>query len=114
MGAKKKGFLEGTLQYGIMPYVFGIGGAVVILGALFKLMHWQGASIMLIAGLGTEAFIFFVSAFIPVHADPEWDRVYPQLSDDSYEGSYEYEDQTEESGSAVEKLDNMLSSSSLD
>ncbi len=111
MGAKKKGFLEGTLQYGIMPYVFGIGGAVVILGALFKLMHWQGASIMLIAGLGTEAFIFFVSAFIPVHPDPEWDRVYPQLSDDSYEGSYEYEDQQEDTGSAVEKLDSMLSSS---
>jgi len=113
MGAKKKGFLETTLQYGIMPYVFGIGGAVVILGALFKLMHWPGASQMLILGLGTEAFIFFIGAFIPVHPDPEWEKVYPQLADESYEAEYDYEEEVE-GDSAVSKLDNVLSNSALD
>jgi len=111
MSVKNKSFLEGTFQYGIMPYIYGIGAAIVILGALFKLMHWPGAAAMLIIGLGTEALIFAVSAFIPVHPEPEWEKVYPQLADDSYEDSYEYEDQ---SGSTVEKLDDMLASSNLD
>ena len=63
-----------------MGYAYGIGAAVVILGALFKLMHWPGASIMLIAGLGTEALIFFLSAFEPVGEDLDWSLVYPELA----------------------------------
>jgi gliding motility-associated protein GldL len=50
----------------VMNMAYGLGAAVVIIGALFKLMHWPGASAMLIAGLGTEAFIFALSAFEPV------------------------------------------------
>lgn len=42
-----------------------IGASVVIIGALFKLQHWPGAEVALIAGLGTEALIFFVYAFVP-------------------------------------------------
>jgi gliding motility-associated protein GldL len=45
-------------------------------------MHWPGANPMLIAGLGTEAIIFFASAFQKPHKDPEWSRVYPELADD--------------------------------
>jgi gliding motility-associated protein GldL len=66
----------------IMPKVYGIGAAIVIVGALFKIMHWPGANPMLIAGLGTEAIIFFASAFQKPHKDPEWSRVYPELADD--------------------------------
>ncbi|HCP41304.1 MAG TPA: gliding motility protein GldL, partial [Cryomorphaceae bacterium] len=38
-----------------MAKLYGIGAAVVILGAMFKIMHWEGANFMLVAGLTTEA-----------------------------------------------------------
>ena len=46
-----------------MAKLYGWGAAVVIVGALFKIMHWPGANIMLIAGMGTETIIYFLSAF---------------------------------------------------
>jgi gliding motility-associated protein GldL len=64
----------------MMGKVYGIGGGVVIIGALFKIMHWPGASVMLIVGLGVEACIFFISAFEPLHEDPNWELVYPELA----------------------------------
>lgn len=64
----------------MMAKVYGIGGGVVIIGALFKIMHWPGASVMLIVGLGVEAAIFFISAFEPLHEDPNWELVYPELA----------------------------------
>lgn len=63
-----------------MAKLYGFGAAVVIVGALFKIQHWPGASIMLIAGLGTEALIFIFSAFEPIHEDPNWELVYPELA----------------------------------
>ena len=42
----------------VMNFAYGMGAAVVIVGALFKIQHWAGASIMLIVGLGVEALIF--------------------------------------------------------
>jgi gliding motility-associated protein GldL len=66
----------------IMPKVYGIGAAVVIVGALFKIQHWEGAGLMLTVGLLTEAVIFFLSAFQPQSHEVDWTRVYPQLADD--------------------------------
>ena len=43
----------------MMPKLYGWGAALVIIGALFKIEHWQYSSEFLIAGLGTEAIIFF-------------------------------------------------------
>lgn len=63
-----------------MAKLYGIGAAVVIVGALFKIMHWPGAGPMLIAGLGTEAIIFFFSAFEPLHEEDDWSLVFPQLA----------------------------------
>lgn len=63
-----------------MAKLYGIGAAVVIIGALFKIQHWPGASACLIAGLGTEALIFFFSAFEPIHEEPDWSLVYPELA----------------------------------
>lgn len=63
-----------------MNFAYGMGAAVVIIGALFKLQHWQGASIMLIVGLGVEAFIFALSAFDPVDDELDWTLVYPELA----------------------------------
>lgn len=65
-----------------IPKVTAVGAAVVIVGALFKLMHWPGASLMLIVGLGTEAFLFLLGVIAPT-PPPEkhynWENVYPEL-----------------------------------
>jgi len=66
----------------LMGYVYGWGASLVLIGALFKLQHWNHAGIMLTIGLLTEAFIFFLSAFEPPMELPDWARVYPELQDD--------------------------------
>lgn len=63
-------------------YVYNLGASVVLLGALFKLQHWSYSGLLLIVGLCTEAFIFFISAFEPPLEMPEWSKVYPQLKED--------------------------------
>ncbi|MCH2233026.1 MAG: gliding motility protein GldL [Crocinitomicaceae bacterium] len=63
-----------------MAKLYGIGAAVVIVGAMFKIMHWPGAGAMLVIGLSVEAVIFFFSAFEPLHEDPKWELVYPELA----------------------------------
>lgn len=63
-----------------MAKLYGIGAAVVILGALFKILHLPGANLMLIGGMGTEAIIFIFSAFEPLHVEYNWALVYPELA----------------------------------
>jgi gliding motility-associated protein GldL len=63
-----------------MAKLYGIGAAIVIVGAMFKIEHWPGASLMLISGLSIEAIIFFFSAFEPIHEEPDWSLVYPELA----------------------------------
>lgn len=63
-----------------MAKLYGIGAAVVILGALFKIMHWEGANYMLVLGLGTEAVIFLFSAFEKPATEYDWSLVYPELA----------------------------------
>ena len=64
----------------VMNFVYGMGAAVVIVGAMFKIMHWPGANEMLIVGLSTEAVIFAISAFDPPSEDLDWTLVYPELA----------------------------------
>lgn len=68
---------------------YGLGASVVIIGALFKIMHWPGASVVLTAGMLTEAFLFALSAFDKPHVEYHWDRVYPILvgEDENIEGA---------------------------
>ena len=63
-----------------MAKLYGWGAAVVIMGALFKILHWPGANIMLMAGMFTESVIFFFSAFEPLHVESNWALVYPELA----------------------------------
>jgi uncharacterized protein YukE len=63
-----------------MKYVYGWGASIVLVGALFKIQHYPGASIMLIVGLLTEALIFFFSAFEPLAEELDWTLVFPQLA----------------------------------
>lgn len=72
--------VESKAYKNLMKYVYGWGAAVVLMGALFKIQHWAGASVMLIAGMGTEVLIFFLSAFEPLHEEVDWTLVYPELA----------------------------------
>ena len=77
MKIKKKSLLSPKT----FNYLYSIGASVVIVGALFKLLHWPFADFMLIVGMGTEAFIFFVSAFDEPAKEPNWEVVYPGIYD---------------------------------
>ncbi|NCE71718.1 gliding motility protein GldL [Odoribacter sp. Z80] len=63
----------------IMGYVYGWGATAVIVGALFKILHLPGASLVLMIGMLVEAAIFFLSAFEPPMEHYDWARVFPVL-----------------------------------
>lgn len=91
-----------------MAKLYGWGASVVIIGALFKIQHYPGAGPMLVLGLGTEAVIFFFSAFEPPHEDPDWSLVYPQLRTGEAEDSYEEVAAIEDGKGLTQQLDQML------
>lgn len=116
-------FFESKTWKNIMKYVYGLGAAVVIMGALFKIMHWPGASLMLIVGLSTEAVIFIMSVLEPVHLDADWSRVFPELADTEGEGVEEVEGVglydlikagSDEPGSQADKLAEKLNDAGID
>ena len=88
-----------------MSKLYGWGASLVILGALFKILHLTGADYMLMLGMGTESIIFFASAFEPLHVEYNWALVYPQLAIGHDEGSKKKKVLT---GSVTQQLDNAL------
>ncbi|MGI4864030.1 MAG: gliding motility protein GldL [Janthinobacterium lividum] len=109
--AVKKNFLYDTL----MPKVYGIGAAVVIVGALFKIQHLPGAGPMLSVGLLTEAVIFFLSAFQPHQAETDWALVYPELSEgyDPSTNDNRFREKTPAPNGLTGKLDDMLKNANV-
>jgi gliding motility-associated protein GldL len=103
-----KSFFESKKFKTTMNFVYGIGAAVVIVGALFKILHLKGADIMLSVGLLTEAAIFVISAFEPVHMDTDWSLVYPELA-----GGEPTEKKKSTGGSVSQQLDSMLSQAKI-
>jgi len=96
-----------------MAKLYGIGAAVVILGALFKIMHFPGAGPMLVIGLGTEAVIFFFSAFEPLHEELDWTLVYPELATGEQK-ELSMASSSSAGGSVTAQLDNMLSEAKIE
>lgn len=85
-GAQKMGAWEKFMHWyesyqgkRIVGVIYSVGAAVVIVGALFKIMHWPGASQVLIAGMCTEAFLFIIGALDKPHPEFNWSNVFPQL-----------------------------------
>lgn len=97
----------------LMNMVYGLGAAVVILGALFKIMHWPFANEMLIIGLVTESLVFTISAFEPVDDELDWSLVYPELAGGSSKDKSQQEIQDEQ-GLLSKKLDEMLKEAKID
>lgn len=111
--AKSKSFFLTKSGKTWLNYAYSIGAAVVIAGALFKLMHWPGAKWMLIAGMGTEVLIFIISAFEPQfehHDEYKWERVYPELADDELEAT----GLDGGKGSITKSLDDMLAQANIE
>mgnify|MGYP000851135366 FL=1 len=107
MASEKKSIFETKKGKTLLNYVYSGGAAVVIAGALFKIMHWPGANAMLISGMGTEVLIFIISAFEPQFVDQHynWENVYPQLLSESAVAPKV----SSTSGSVTQQLDKLLS-----
>ena len=86
---------------------YGIGAAIVIVGALFKIQHWPYGSLILTIGMIVEAIVFFISAFDAVEEDLDWTKVYPELGDAEGEGAGV-------NGMLSQKLDNLLQEAQVD
>ncbi|MBS1651408.1 MAG: gliding motility protein GldL [Bacteroidetes bacterium] len=82
-----------------------IGASIVIIGALFKIMHWPGASIALIGGLGTEALLFALFASDIPHEEVDWTLAYPELAGMGHE---EMEEEHKSNLPVSQQLDKML------
>lgn len=94
-----------------MTKLYGIGASVVILGAMFKIMHWPMANIMIVAGMSTEAIIFFFSAFEPMHPEYNWALVYPELAigmEEEEKPKDKKDKKKVPQGSITQQLDNAL------
>jgi gliding motility-associated protein GldL len=99
----------------VMNFAYGMGAAVVIVGALFKIQHWTGASELLVIGLLTEAFIFALSAFDKVDDDLDWTLVYPELAGGEVKHKAKNkEDASDADGLLSQKLDTMLKEAKID
>jgi gliding motility-associated protein GldL len=97
-----------------MSKLYGFGAAVVIVGAMFKIQHWPGAGPMLVLGLSTEALIFIFSAFEPLHEDPHWELVYPELAIGDSEELDHQASSKKKSSSVTEELDKMLADAKIE
>ncbi len=96
---------------------YGLGASVVILGALFKILHWElgplNGGMLLAIGLITEAIIFAISAFEPVDDDLDWSLVYPELAGGM--GKDRKNDAPQDAqGMLSQKLDEMLKDARID
>lgn len=97
-----------------MAKLYGIGAAIVIVGAMFKIQHWPGAGPMLVGGLSIEAIIFFFSAFEPIHEEIDWSLVYPELAGMHGDEGHEETAIEENAGSLTEQLDHMLEEAKIE
>ena len=100
-----------------MNMVYGLGAAIVIIGALFKIQHMEfgflTGGLMLTIGLVTEAIVFTISAFEPADSELDWSKVYPELTGEDRQRS-NGETTEEEKGILSQKLDEMLKEAKID
>ena len=97
---------------------YGLGASVVIIGALFKILHWEfgplTGGLLLAVGLITEALIFAISAFEPVDDEYDWSLVYPELAGGMSGSKNDVQDAKEAEGILSRKLDELLKEANID
>ncbi|HIC32510.1 MAG TPA: gliding motility protein GldL [Flavobacteriaceae bacterium] len=94
--------------------VYGLGAAIVIIGALFKIQHWPYGSLILTIGMIVEAIVFTISAFEKSQADLDWSLVYPELAGGQSTGKKAKEEPKDAEGLLSKKLDNLLKEAKID
>lgn len=98
-----------------MNMVYGLGAAIVIIGALFKIQHWPYGSLILTIGMVVEAIVFTISAFEKQGDDLDWSLVYPELAGgQSIGGKKKNEEPKDAEGLLSKKLDNLLKDAKID
>ncbi len=109
-------FFESERGKRLKNMIIGIGASVVLMGALFKLQHWPGASEMLIAGMVTEAFIFMLLGILPPHKDYYWEKIYPEIdiAPDEEELKRAHSKAIHGGQGITQQLDNMLESAKVE
>ena len=75
----KRGFLQNEKGQRFFNFAYSIGAAIVIWGALFKILHLPGGSTLLCIGMGTEIAMFIITAFDRPSKEYEWEQVFPEL-----------------------------------
>jgi gliding motility-associated protein GldL len=96
-----------------MARLYGWGAAIVIVGALFKIQHWPMSGFFLVLGLGTEAVIFFFSAFEPPHEDVDWSLVYPELAGMEDEDSHSRKERKSKKDPVAQQLDRLMAEAKI-
>jgi len=98
-----------------MNMVYGLGAAIVIVGALFKIQHWPYGSTILTIGMIVEALVFTLSAFEKQGGELDWSLVYPELAGgQSLGGKKKKEEPKDADGLLSKKLDNLLKEAKID
>ncbi len=82
---KLEKFLQTERGKRFINFAYSIGAAIVILGAMFKLLHFPFGNELLFIGMVTEVIVFTLSAFDTPIRDYNWDRVFPALTSDNLE-----------------------------
>lgn len=72
-------FLHGEKGQRFFNFAYSIGAAIVIWGALFKILHLPGGSTLLCIGMGTEIAMFILTAFDRPPKEYSWEEVFPVL-----------------------------------
>ena len=95
--------------------VYGLGAAIVIVGALFKIQHWPYGSLILTIGMVVEALVFTYSAFERQQSDLDWSLVYPELAGGQSTGKKAKKEEPKDAeGLLSKKLDNLLKEAKID
>ncbi|QIJ89349.1 hypothetical protein C7H62_1540 [Mesoflavibacter sp. HG96] len=98
-----------------MNMVYGLGAAIVIIGALFKIQHWPYGSLILTIGMIVEAVVFTISAFEKSQAELDWSLVYPELAGGQSTGKKAIKEEPKDAeGLLSKKLDNLLKEAKID
>ena len=92
--------------------IYGLGAAVVIVGALFKIQHWPYGSLILTIGMIVEALVFTYSAFEKQQGELDWSLVYPELA--GGQGRAKKEEPKDAQGMLSKKLDELLKEAKID
>ena len=88
--------------------IYGLGAAIVIVGALFKIQHWPYGSEILTLGMIVEALVFTYSAFERQQSDLDWSLVYPELAGGMTTKKGKKEEPKDAEGLLSKKLDSLL------